>query len=287
MLAAAVKARYDCPEPDGDRGPAIHHSRSNTKVITMIKPDELAAEMPHGPFSCRGCDVWKMLCAAAAGDAAELRRLLDRDPNLYRAEYWYTQPIHFAVREGHLEAVRVLLDAGADPSWVGLTGEDLITTARDRGHEAVALLLEEVRAKRGEPGPAPSDHPIHIAAASGEREQVSTLLDAEPDLVNSRDRAGGTPLHRAVAASARDVVTLLLDRGADVHAVHVPGPSSERGYAPARFQPIDLALWTGPFWGVRRDLETARLLLQRGAEYDLVIAAALGDLDRVRVLLGR
>jgi ankyrin repeat protein len=81
------------------------------------------------------------------------------------------------------------------------------------------------------------------------------------------------------------MVTLLLDRGADVHAAHGSGPSSERGYAPARFQPIDLALWTGPFWGVRREVETARLLVQRGAEYDLVIAAALGDLDRVRALL--
>jgi len=29
-----------------------------------------------------------------------------------RAEYWYTPAIHFAVREGHLEAVRLLLEAG-------------------------------------------------------------------------------------------------------------------------------------------------------------------------------
>ena len=33
---------------------------------------------------------------------------------------------------------------------------------------------------------------------------------------------------------------------------------------------------------MRRDIETARLLLERGAAYDVVIAAALGDLERVQ-----
>jgi len=46
-----------------------------------------------------------------------------------------------------------------------------------------------------------------------------------------------------------------------------------------------VALRNGPFWGVRGDIETARLLLERGAAYDLVLAAALGDLERVRHFL--
>lgn len=250
----------------------------------MIKPDVLGTELPHGPWGCRGCDVWDAIRAAVNGDADALRRLLERDPNLYRAEYWYTQPIHFAVREGHLEATRVLLDAGADPA-AGRLGEDLVTVARDRGHEAVAELLEERRVRRGRARPADSDHPIHVAADAGDAARVRALLDAEPELVRRRDRVGGTPLHRAVAASAREVVGLLLDRGADVHAVHGPGPGSASGYAAADFLPIDLALWNGPFWGVRGDVETARLLLERGAVQDLVIAAALGDRARVQGLL--
>jgi ankyrin repeat protein len=250
----------------------------------MIKPDELGSPLPHGPWGCRGCDVWDAICAAAAGDADALRRLLERDPNLYRAAYWYTQPIYFAVREGHLEATRMLLDAGADPASARL-GEDLVTVARDRGHKAVAELLEEHSTRRGRARAADSDHPIHVAADAGDAARVRALLDAEPGLVHRSDRAGGTPLHRAVAASAREVIGLLLDRGADLHAVHGPGPGSESGYAAADLQPIDLALWTGPFWGVRGDLETARLLIARGAAHDLVIAAALGDLERVHALL--
>jgi ankyrin repeat protein len=252
----------------------------------MLKPEVLGTEKPHGPWSCRGCDVWDTICAAATGDVAVLRGLLLRDPNLYRCEYWYAQPIHFAVREGHLEVVRVLLDAGADPSAVGLLADDLITTAKDRGHEAIAGLLEEAcENRRRSTRAAREDHPIHLAAAAGDLEQVRPLLNAEPELVHRRDQAGGMPLHRAVAAGAREVIGLLLERGADIHALHGPGPGSERGYPAADFQPIDLALWNGPFWGVRGDIETARLLLARGAAYDLVIASSLGELENVRAML--
>jgi ankyrin repeat protein len=254
--------------------------------VRTLQPDELASDLPHGPWSCRGRDIWDAFCAAAAGDAAELRRVLERDPNLYRAEYWYTQPIHFAVREGRLETARVLLEAGADPAATAVSGDDLITLARDRGHLALVRLLEEARDRRGRTTPAASpDHAIHVAADAGDVARVRELLDASPPLVSRGDRMGGTPLHRAVAASARDVIGLLLDRGADVHALHGAGPGSERGYAPAYFQPIDLALWNGPHFGVRGDLETARLLIARGAACDLAIASALGDLARVRDLL--
>jgi len=36
----------------------------------MIKPDVLGSELPYGPWSCRGCDVWDTICAAVIGDAA-------------------------------------------------------------------------------------------------------------------------------------------------------------------------------------------------------------------------
>jgi hypothetical protein len=133
--------------------------------------------------------VWDTICPANSGDVAALRRLLERDPNLYRAENWYTQPIHFAVREGHVEAVQMLLDAGADPAAVGLR-EDLVIMARDRGHESIALLLEEARARRGSATPAVTDHPIHLAAAASDLKRVRELIEADPDLLRRIDRGG-------------------------------------------------------------------------------------------------
>ena len=73
------------------------------------------------------------------------------------------------------------------------------------------------------------------------------------------------------------MIELLLDRGADIHALHGAGAGDAAGYAPVDFQPIDLAL----FLQRRGDVDTARLLLDRGAACDLTIAAALGDLGRV------
>jgi ankyrin repeat protein len=178
----------------------------------MIRPAELATDLPHGPWSCRGSDVWEVLCAAANGDVVALQRLLAADPNLHRAEYFYTQPIHLAVREGRLDAVRVLLEVGADPAAATLSGDDLITVARDRGHEPVARLLADARARRGRNPPA----------------------------------------DRAVAVD---------------------------------FEPIDLALWKGPWIGVRGDLGTARNLVAGGLQPDLVILTALGDLAAVNAAL--
>jgi len=232
----------------------------------MIKPPELDSEL--------GRDVWDTITAAAAGDTVTLRRLLDRDRNLSRAEYFYAPPIDFAVREGHLEAVRILLDAGAaDSEWNRRNLESLIEMARDRGHEEIALLLDGVRRLRTPVEPA-EDHPIHLAAERDDVQRVRDLLDGEVTLLNRRDADGRTPLHRAVRGAAHQSIALLLDRGADLKATDRTGAEA-----------IDLAVWCRNTLRRESDFQTARLLLSRGSSYDLTIAAALGDLDRVTALL--
>jgi hypothetical protein len=152
--------------------------------------------------------TWEVLTAANSGDVDAMRRLLADDPDRSRNGYFYTPPIHFAVREGHLEIVRMLLDAGADSEWNGHYGSSLIDLAKERGHDAVAALLEDTRTRRGRTPPSETreDHPIHIAAQAGDVRRVRELLDADHSLVNRGDRAGGTPLHRATAGSAREVI---------------------------------------------------------------------------------
>jgi ankyrin repeat protein len=247
------------------------------KESAMIKPQELDAEA--------GYDTWDTITAAAGGDTAALRRLIRRNPNFSRAEYWYTPAIHFAVREGHAEAVRLLLDAGADPEWNGYHDGSLIEMARYRGHERIARLLEDARQRMGRVAPG-EDHPIHRAAQFDDVEHVRELLDVDPSLLERGDRGGGSPLHRAVVGSARRVVALLLDRGANVHSFHSTSRGGHGGWWSTRVQAIDLAIWG---WNLlaqsRGDFETARLLLARGAECDLTVASALGDIDRVTAIL--
>jgi ankyrin repeat protein len=240
----------------------------------MIKPVEL--ESPAGN------DTWDTLRAAAEGDVPALRRLVERNRRLARSEYWYTPAIHFAAREGHVEAVAVLLDADADPEWNGLNDRGLIEMARERGHETIAHILERARDRRGRATAQPSDHPIHDAAARGDADAVRVFLDADARLVDRPDHLGGTPLHRAVLGGSADVVNLLLDRDANIHAVH----GSARGLAAGLvhdIHAIDLAIWGGRRLG--NNLGIAQLLVSRGATYDMTVAAALGDLGRVRRIL--
>jgi ankyrin repeat protein len=216
-----------------------------------------------------------------------------------------------AVREGRIDDVQLLLEAGAEPNQTNYYGDTLIDMARDRGHTAIVALLEEAcaRARRIQPSETGADHAIHFAAERGDLERVRALLDQDPALVTLGDRSGGTPLHRAVIGRSPGVVALLLDRGADIHAIHGAGLGSSSGYAPEDLQPIDLAIWGGPGspqigtfrallccardWMHARfkrrprvhDLKSARLLIARGAAHDLAIAAALGDIDRVMAIL--
>src|SRR3569833_3202742 len=158
--------------------------------------------------------AWQMITAASAGDTSALQRLLERNPELGRPTGDYQQPIHFAARAGHLDALRLLLHAGADPEWNGYHDVSLIEMARERGYEAIARTLEHARDLRGRAAPF-EDHPIHEAAQSNDVAQLRKLLNHDPSLIERRDKIGGTPLHRAVRGAARDAIGLLLDRGAN------------------------------------------------------------------------
>ena len=151
------------------------------------------------------------------------------------------------------------------------------------------------------------DHPIYAAAELGRFRKVRALLDADQTVLDRQDRFGGTPLHRAVLGRSPHVVKFLLDRGADIHAPYGAGRPAFTSYPPQYSEPIDLAIWGGarcvhdPMWlnGLRwvrwclprlfrqapQRHDMARLLLTRGATYDLTIAAALGDLAHVTSVL--
>ena len=230
----------------------------------------------------RGAATWEMLTAARAGDVEALSAALERDPTLANASYWYMPPLHFAVREGHLEAVRPLLDAGADITHRNaLYGNDtLLQMAEDRGHDQVAgYLRRELRRRLASAG---ARHPVHAALAAGDAPAVIRLLDADRRLADRGDHLGRRPLHYAVQAGRRDLVDLLLDAGAGVDATGFGGDDRIGG---SGFRSVVLALWHNPYWGQRNDYAMAHHLLHRGAEYSITIAAALGDQGRVDELL--
>ena len=184
----------------------------------MIKPPEIED------------DNWEIIVAAASGDAPRLRRLLDRNPMLSRRGYFDTPPIHFAVREGHAKIVQMLLDAGADSEWDGDYVDSLIEMAKERGYEAVVGTLKAVRdrQKRARPTETGEDHPIHLAAETGNLQRVREFLDAEPSLIRAARPNGRLPLTTAVEFGHESTVRFLLERGANPTW---PEPSADKGRA--------------------------------------------------------
>ena len=246
------------------------------KLIAPSADDPLWRDNP-GSWGCEATDIWSMLCAALEGDVDRVRTLAGGEPNLIRAEYWYTQPLHFAVREGHADVVRTLLELGADPSYRRYAHEPLATVARDRGHEGVARIIEDARATLGLGG---EPHEVHRAATSGDVDRLRALITGNRSLLDRGDDEGFTPLHRAVEAGQAECATHLLELGAPPDAVQAGGGGNrpDAWYRPAGQRPVDLAL-------KRSDFDMVRELLAGGAELTIDVAAAMGDAEEVERIL--
>ena len=246
------------------------------QLIPPSPNDPLWRDNP-GSWDCEPADIWSILSAALEGDAARVRALAARDPNLVRAEYWYTQPLHFAVREGHAEVVRTLLELGADPTYRRYGHEPLATVARDREHNRVAGIIESARVSMGL-GSEPLE--VHNAASAGDEQRLRALVSEDRSLLERGDDEGFTPLHRAVEAGQTKCVRLLLKMGAAPDAVQAGGGGNrpDAWYRPAGQRPIDLAL-------KRNDFNMVRELIAGGAALTIDVAAAMGDADAVGRML--
>src|SRR4051812_13257334 len=139
--------------------------------------------------------------AAAHNDGAALRHLLDEGHTADEGGDSWTALI-WAARSGSVDAINVLLDAGADVNLPGPTGDDWDATPLqhailERHPAAVRLLLE--RGADPNRGADRSLTPLFLAAGDTDPTIVTLLLAhrADPSL---ETEDGATPLSRAVAA---------------------------------------------------------------------------------------
>jgi uncharacterized protein len=114
----------------------------------MIQPNELKLELPvklSNNVVSTTTKVWNILSASYNGDLDAVKEMVDDCPELIYAQYNYTPPIHFAVREGHSELVKYLLANGAhNPGYRFYPfQESLDTMADDRGLVEIADLLDQ------------------------------------------------------------------------------------------------------------------------------------------------
>jgi uncharacterized protein len=146
----------------------------------------------------------ELLLAVRSGAIDTIRRLLSEHPGLAKARLGSKDdgtrtPLHLVTDwPGYFprgpEIVRLLIDAGADPSAV--------TTGRGDDPSAVT-------SGRG------SETPLHWAASSDDADVARALIDGGADL-ETPDGSIGTPLDNAIGYGCWNVARMLVARGAGV-----------------------------------------------------------------------
>jgi ankyrin repeat protein len=194
--------------------------------------------------------------AILANDTAGVAALLEKFPALKDRlneplpDYGFgATPLIAAVQRTNREMIDLLLRSGADINarshwWAGSFG------VLDNDHGLADFLI--ARGARVD---------AHAAARLGMFDKLRELVAADPGVVAARGGDGQTPLHFACSV---EVARFLLDHGADIDALDVDHEST-----PAQYM-------------MRERREVARHLVSRGCRTDLLMAAALGDLDLVR-----
>jgi len=216
-------------------------------------------------------DSIEALTAAIKADNATLvRAVLSRHPSLRSRineplpNYGFDAPaIIAAVHKQNREMIDALLDAGANVNertrwWAGSFG--VLDSASP---ELAAYLIS-----RG----ATVD--IHAAARLGMIDRVRELLALNPQLVHARGGDGQLPLH---FASTVEIAALLLDHGADIDARDIDHESTAAQYLASSRQYME---WQAPY---RHDV--VRFLISRGAQTDILMASAVGDIALVERIL--
>ena len=189
----------------------------------------------------------ELMCSAgSSGDAIMLQKLLRTNANPDVCDYDRRTGLHLAAAEGHLSAVRVLVEAGASLRFKDRWGVDALTDAVKHMHDEVVLFL--------------------IQAGS---------------LVNSEDNEGRTVMYHAVFSGTDASIAHLQNAGgiipqANQGALVCTACSTDnrpllRRFLSARVSPdsCDYDRRTGLHLGAAEGhLEVAKLLVDGGATLD-------------------
>jgi ankyrin repeat protein len=244
--------------------------------------------------------------AAARDDVAQLRAQLAAPGTLQQRTPQGDTLVHVAYHAGALDALRLLVEAGADADALDRRKRSvLMLAAADNNAAVVQLLTGAGRTVHGT-----RESALLLAVAANAQDAVRLLLAAGADASWS-DESGTSALSTAARLGQAELVKLLLTHGASINAVDRAGRSAlwlaarggDSGTVAAlleaqakvdaadqeRNTPLMAAITAGRTAAVKQ-------LMAAGAQTDLVnhngdtplmLAAAAGQAETVRVLLLR
>ena len=215
--------------------------------------------------------------AAMAGDADEVRRLIEAGADVDAPQVDGTTALHWAARWDDHEAARLLIRAGATLDAANHAGSTPMRLAAVNGSAAMIARLLDAGVDPNAALSPDGDTALMMAARTGRPDAVRLLLDRGADVNRAETWGGTTALMWAVAEHHAEAVELLIARGADVDArtriypvadaAGSEGPEPEDaepdaepvGYSNGGFTPLLFAAREG-------DLTSARLLVAGGAD---------------------
>jgi len=191
-------------------------------------------EIVNAMRAAGGKDVGLLSQAAAEGDTGKMKQLLKDGAKVDEQTGFGDTPLSFAVRRGQLEAVRLLLDEGADPAHFNRCGvtplalaEFMVLQWKAQGSstvrqtklsaedeeafypKAVALMVPHAPAK--EPVNAVGETALTCASAYGNTMAAMSLVQRGAD-VNYQRPDGMTPLMIAIVTKPRDASQKMVTR---------------------------------------------------------------------------
>ena len=217
--------------------------RTHRLAVLLLLPAALTVGV-----AAAGAEL-RLVDAAAAGDTARVRALLDEGVDVDAARADGATALLWAAHRDDAATIALLLAAGAD---VNAADDHGVTPLARACENASAVVVQRLLDAGADPNTVQTNGlaPLMTAARTGNLDVVNALLAHGADVDAATAATHETALMWAVAERRLDVVRTLVDHGADVH------PRRQQA-----FSPLIAAARNG-------DIETAKVLLAAGARVD-------------------